>query len=224
VPDVPEWSDAQRMAWERELIGYYATDHPLAQHERVLRLLASTTATALAEMDERTPIRLGGMIRAPRTSVVKSGRNEGRRMAFFQLEDFAGLAECVVFSRPYAELSHLITPDRIVFVEGRLDRSREEPSVQVDRIVPVEEAPREMAQGVLVRLQEVEPEALRRLHATVADRPGGLPLVIEFRPEPDTVARVKAGPTWSVAASDDLLGRLAALPDVEGAEYLAREP
>ena len=105
-------------------------------------------------------MRLGGMIRSPRTSVVKSGRNEGRRMAFFQLEDFTGTVECVVFSRQFAELESLITPDRVVFLEGKLDRTREEPSVQVDRIVPVEDAPREMAQGVLVRLADAhEPVA-----------------------------------------------------------------
>ena len=54
--------------------------------------------------------------------------------------------------------------------------------------------------------------------------PGGLPLVIEFRPEPGTLARVKAGPAWCVAAGDDLLDRLGALPDVEAVEYLARTP
>jgi len=223
-PEVPEWPDAQRMAWERELIGYYATDHPLARHERLLRRLAGATTKALADLEDRAAVRLGGMIRSPRTSVVKSGRNEGRRMAFFQLEDFTGTAECVVFSRAYAELADRITPDRVVFVEGRLDRAREEPSVQVDRIVDVEDAPREMAQGILVRLAQAHAEALDGLRREVTASPGALPLVIEFRPEPGRLARVKAGPAWSVAAQDGLLDRLGALPDVEAAEYLARAP
>lgn len=145
-------------------------------------------------------------------------------MAFFQLEDFAGAAECVVFSRQFAELEPLITSDRVVFLEGRLDRSREDPSVQVDRIVPVEDAPRELAQGVLVRLVEAHEQALGRLKETVTSAPGALPLVIEFRLEPGTLARVKAGPAWCVAARDDLLDRLGALPDVEAVEYLARTP
>jgi DNA polymerase-3 subunit alpha len=223
-PDVPEWPDAQRMAWEREMIGFYATDHPLAQHERILRLLSGTTTTTLDALDERATVRLGGMIRAPRTQVVRSGPNEGRRMAFFQLEDFAGTVECVVFTRAYAELADLITADRIVFVEGRVDRTREDPTIQIDRIVPVEDAPREMAQGVLVRLERADPPALDRLKAAVTEAPGALPLVLEFHPEPELLARVKAGPGWSVAPADDLLLRLASLPEVERAEFLARSP
>jgi DNA polymerase III alpha subunit len=145
-------------------------------------------------------------------------------MAFFQLEDFGGTAECVVFSRQFAQLESLITPDRVVFLEGKLDRTREEPSVQVDRIVPVEDAPREMAQGVLVRLANAHEPVLTRLRETVTSAPGALPLVIEFRPEPGTLARVKAGPAWCVAAGEDLLSRLGALPEVETVEYLARTP
>jgi hypothetical protein len=49
-------------------------------------------------------------------------------------------------------------------------------------------------------------------------------VVLEFRPEAHTVARVKAGSAWAVEASEDLLPRLAALPEVGAAEYLAREP
>jgi DNA polymerase-3 subunit alpha len=223
-PDVPEWPDRDLLAWEREAIGYYATNHPLAAHERRLRLLAGTRTSDLAELSDKTEVRLGGMIRALRTSIVRKGPNEGRRMGFFELEDFHGAVECVCFARTYAELAPMLVADRIVLLEGRLDRSREVPSVHVNRIVPVEDADRMLAQGVLVRLRAVGADVLRRVHETVTASTGPLPLVLEFRPEPETVARVRAGPAWSVEASEDLLARLGALPQVEGAEYLARTP
>ncbi|MFV1958715.1 MAG: DNA polymerase III subunit alpha, partial [Planctomycetota bacterium] len=145
APDYPEvapWPDTQRMAWERETIGFYATDHPLARHERLLSRLATTTTTALADLDERHTVRLGGMIRAPRTSIVRRGRHEGRRMGFFQLEDLSGIAECVVFARTFAELEPWITADRVVLVEGKVDTTRDTPSLRLDRIVGIEDAPR----------------------------------------------------------------------------------
>jgi DNA polymerase-3 subunit alpha len=223
-PDVPEWSERDLLTWERDTIGYYATDHPLAEHERQLRLLATAQSAELGDVKERVTVRLGGMIRGLRTSVVRKGPNEGRRMAFFELEDFTGRADCVCFARTYAELAPLLTEDRIVFLEGRVDQQREAPSVHVDKVVPVEDAARLLAQGVLVRLRAVQGSVLDSLHAAVAEATGPLPLVLEFQPEPRTVARVKAGPSWSVAASKDLLERLGALPDVVGAEYLARSP
>jgi DNA polymerase-3 subunit alpha len=179
-PDVGEWPDAQRMAWEREMIGFYATDHPLARHETLLRRISSTTTARLGDMDDRGRVRLGGMIRGCRTSIVKSGRNEGRRMAFFHLEDFAGAVECVVFARTYAELASVIEEDRVVVVTGKVDTTRETPSVQVDDIVPVEDAPQRLAHGVLVRLRRTDAGVLERLRRAIATAPGALPLVLEF--------------------------------------------
>jgi len=223
-PDEPEWPERDLLTWEREAIGYYATSHPLAKHERRLRILASARTSELADLPDKTEVRLGGMIRALRTSIVRKGRNEGRRMGFFELEDFSGTVECVVFARTYAELAHLLEPDAIVLLDGSVSRSREEPSVHVNRVVPVAEASRVMAQGVLVRLTRTSDEAFSRLKRAVEPAPGSLPLVVEFEPEPHTVARVKAGPAWSVEPSEELLARLDALPDVAHAEFLSRSP
>ena len=223
-PDEPEWPERDLLTWEREAIGYYATSHPLAKHERRLRVLANARTSELNEIPDRTEVRLGGMIRGLRTSIVRKGRNEGRRMGFFELEDFSGTVECVAFARTYADLGHLLEPDRIVLVDGRVSRDREEPSVHINRVTPIEEASRVMAQGVLVRLKAVEGDVMLRLKAAVAEATGSLPLVLEFRPEPETVARVKAGPSWGVEASEELLANLDALPEVEGAEFLARSP
>jgi DNA polymerase-3 subunit alpha len=218
------WPERDLLAWEREAIGYYATSHPLAKHERRLRVLANARSSELDEIPDRTEVRLGGMIRGLRTSIVRKGRNEGRRMGFFQLEDFSGMVECVVFARTFADLGHLLEPDAIVVLDGRVSRDRDTPSVHVNRVVPIDEASRVMAQGVLVRLSAVEGDVLARLKVAVAEATGSLPLVLEFHPEPETVARVKAGPAWGVEASEQLLANLDALPEVEAAEFLAKSP
>ncbi|MDJ0976141.1 MAG: DNA polymerase III subunit alpha [Planctomycetota bacterium] len=223
-PDLPEWPDSELLALEREAIGYYATDHPLREHERLLRLLAGCRTTDLEDMNERTVVTLGGLIRESRTSIVRSGRNEGRRMGFFVLEDFHGTVECVLFARTFADQGHHMLTDKIVLVEGRVDLGREEPNVHVNRIIPIEVAPRLMAQGVLVRLGKVERPVLDGIRTAVSMRTGPLPLVLEFEAEPETLARVKAGAAWSVAPTEDLLDRLAAVPHVASAEFLARAP
>jgi DNA polymerase-3 subunit alpha len=226
-PEVPDWSDTERMAKEREAIGFYATDHPLARHERTLRLFATHATTAIRQPDgvkDRDRVRLGGMVTQPRVTVVKSGPNEGRKMAFFTLEDFAGSVDCVVFSKGYAEMGALVEADRVVLLEGRADRSREMPSVQVDRLLAVEDAPRALARGLLVRLERADADALAGVRAVLQRYPGDLAVVLEIRPEPGAGARVRAGPQWSAAAHVDLVPALGALASVAGAEYLGREP
>jgi DNA polymerase-3 subunit alpha len=227
-PVVPEWTETEKMAREREAIGFYATDHPLARHERVLRLFAPLTTTSLPKVAEGSRsterVRLGGMILAPRVTIVKTGPNEGRKMAFFQLEDFAGSLECVVFSRTYAEQGARIVADRVVILEGKIDHTREHPSLQVDSIVPIEDAPRLLARGLLVRLSATEPSTLGRLKECLRAFPGDLPVVLEFKPEPGAVARVRTGPGWSVASDERLLAAVGAIENVAATEYLSREP
>ncbi len=223
-PDEPEWPERDLLTWEREAIGFYATSHPLAKHERRLRILASARTAELGDVADRAEVRLGGMIRALRTSIVRKGRNEGRRMCFFELEDFSGTVECVVFARTYADLAELLQPDAIVLLDGKVDHSRDTPSIHVDRVVPVDEASRVLAQGVLVKLATTSTDVLARLKLAVAQATGSLPLVLEFAPEPQTLARVKAGPGWSVEPSEALLDSLGALPEVEHAEFLSKSP
>ena len=224
-PDIAEWPERERLAAERDAIGYYASNHPLAAHERRLRVLSQTTTGDLREASHRATVQIGGMIRGLRTAIIKRGRNEGRRMAFFELEDFTGRVECVCFARTYAEIGTHLEDDRIVVVTGKVEVGEDAVSLHVDTLVPIEDAPRTLARGVLIELRRTEAEALKQLRAAVQQHSGPLPVLLEFAPEPDTDpdtrARVRTGPAWAVAPHERLLDALRAVPLVDDARFLA---
>ena len=145
-------------------------------------------------------------------------------MAFFGLEDFSGSSACVIFSKAYAEHAALLENDRVVFVEGDVDSSRDEPTVRVARVVPVADAAHAFARGVLVRLADSGAATLDGLRAALQASPGPLPVALEVRPDARSRVVVKAGPSWCVAPSPDLCERLARVPGVRSAEFLSREP
>jgi DNA polymerase-3 subunit alpha len=227
-PDLAEWPLPDLLAKEREAIGTYLTSHPLAGLEATLARFSTTTAKGLRDLPEKAKVVLGGMLTGLRTSVVKSGRNEGKKMAFFSLEDFGGKASCVAFSNAYAEHASRLVAERVVFCEGDVDASREEPTLRVSRVVTLEEAPAAFARGLLVRLDEAPPEALRTVigavQGAVRRAPGPLPLVLEVRPDAASRAVVKAGPAWNVAAAPGLVESLVGLAGVSAAEWLGRDP
>ena len=169
-------------------------------------------------------MRLGGLVIGLRTTIVKSGPNEGRKMAFFRLEDFAGSASCVMFSKAYAEHAALLTNDRVVVIEGDVDASRDEPTVRVTRVVPMEDAPHVFARGLLVRLADASPATLESVKRVLSAHAGPLAVALEFHPDARSRVVVKAGGTWSVAADASILDRVRAVTGVRGAEFLAREP
>ncbi len=219
-PDVPEWPLQDLLAHERDTLGYYVTSHPLARHEAFLRRVATVTSQSLRDAPEKARVVLGGIVAGFRTTQIKNGPNEGKKMAFFRLEDFAGSASCVMFSQAYAEHASRLANDRVLVCEGDVDASREEPTLRVSKVVPIEEAPYAMAKGLLVRLRDPAPATLAALKAALSGAPGPLPVALEFSPDATSKVVVRAGPSWNVAASAELVARIEALPGIAAAQPL----
>jgi DNA polymerase-3 subunit alpha len=101
--DAPEWSERQRLGYEKEVLGFYVTGHPLGAAWRELQRFTDVTATATAGMEGRE-VRAGGLLTALRE--IRTRR--GALMAFGTLEDLEGSFDLVLFAEPYAQYSSLL--------------------------------------------------------------------------------------------------------------------
>ena len=223
-PAVPEWPLPDLLAKEKDSLGYYVTSHPLARHEAMLRRLSTASSATLRDAAEKSEARMGGLVTGLRTSIVKTGPNEGRKMAFFRLEDFTGSSSCVMFSKAYAEHAALLVNDRVVVLEGDVDASRDEPTVRVKTIVAMEDAAHVFARGFLVRLADATPATLDAVRVALQANPGPLPVALDFHPDARSRVMVKAGSSWSVASTANLPDLIRAVPGVRHAEFLTRAP
>ncbi|MCH7871773.1 MAG: DNA polymerase III subunit alpha, partial [Planctomycetes bacterium] len=135
-----EWSEAEMLAREKAVLGFYITKHPLSSHERLIEACATAKTVDLGRFDDGTEVVVGGMVSSLRTVVTRSGRNAGKRLGIVTFEDLTGRVEAVVFPDDLVKYRSHLVPDKIVFLEGTVDRKREEPSLRVSRVVPAEEA------------------------------------------------------------------------------------
>src|SRR2546423_3232358 len=94
---VPEWPDDQRLAYEKEVLGFYVSGHPLAQYASVIDSLGVTTSADLATRSHGARVTLLGHVAALKETATQSGN----RMAFVTLEDMAGTAEGEGVSQPF---------------------------------------------------------------------------------------------------------------------------
>lgn len=144
LPDVPEFPPGELLRFEKELLGFYITSHPLTSQRSKVEALASHTTRQALEAPEGTEVVLGVMVSAVRSRIAKSGRNAGQKWAIVEFEDFDGKIEGMCFAETYAALQQrdpeLLKPERIVFVRGKVDRKRETPSLLVSDVLPVDEA------------------------------------------------------------------------------------
>jgi DNA polymerase-3 subunit alpha len=114
---VPEWDDDQRLAYEKEVLGFYVSGHPLARFEGVAESLGVTSSAELSNRGHGARVTLFGHVAALKETATKSGN----RMAFLTLEDMTGTVEVTVFPEPYKAAAPYLRAREPVVVRGRVD-------------------------------------------------------------------------------------------------------
>ena len=103
LPDAPPWTDQERLAHEKEVLGLYVTGHPLGAYAPELARFADVTATTAAEKAGRE-VRVAGLL----TGLRETRTRRGATMAFGTLEDLEGAFGLVIFAEPYTRLRPLL--------------------------------------------------------------------------------------------------------------------
>nr|HRJ45598.1 OB-fold nucleic acid binding domain-containing protein [Caldilineaceae bacterium] len=130
LPPVEDAKSRERLLWEKELLGVFASSHPLQQLNVDLSKIVTCSCSELNESyDERT-VTVAGMIASIRTTLTK----KSDKMAFIQLEDLQGQCEVVVFPRTYHEFQDQLEQDRVVLVKGKAQSRNGRTSVLADSI------------------------------------------------------------------------------------------
>jgi DNA polymerase-3 subunit alpha len=128
---IPEkdFDKAQRLAFEKEMLGLYVSDHPLMGFEQALARHTDCSLSDMREEDptgERSAVRaVGGVV----TDLRRTYTKKGDLMARFVLEDLQAAMEVFVFPKTMAEYGGLIENDAVLVVRGRLDTREEEPKI-----------------------------------------------------------------------------------------------
>lgn len=138
---VPAWNETETLAKEKAILGFYTSSHPLDSWKDWGAMFATATTSSARQIAQDGRVVVPALIQAVRTVVAKNGRSAGQKMAAVTIEDMTGAIECFCFADAYAQFSHLIHTDAIVFVLGRLDHKRGEPQIIIDRIIPIDGTP-----------------------------------------------------------------------------------
>jgi DNA polymerase III subunit alpha len=186
LPNLPELPEKDRLTMEKEVLGFYLTSHPLAEHETLLRTYCSHTAPQLAKLEHRTEVLLGGMLAAIKFSHTKNPRpgSTNTKYAMWDLEDLDGIMRCIMWPEQFAEFGQHVVADAIVAIKGAVDRrpGAEEVNLIVNELIPLADLPARFTSGISVRVREEDHgiEALEKLREIVRGYPGPKPLKIHL--------------------------------------------
>lgn len=131
-----EFSQKEKLIFERELLGFFLSDHPVNQVLAALSSSVSHPLSTLSEEKEGARIKAGGLVSQVKKIFTKRG---GSEMAFVTLEDNIGYSvECVFFPKVYDNFKYRLLKDSIVIVEGRLNFKDDRPVIIVDSLSPLQ--------------------------------------------------------------------------------------
>jgi DNA polymerase-3 subunit alpha len=122
VPDRPEWNKRDKLAFEREMLGLYVSDHPLSGLENQLAKFASTTIldlTASEDVRDGEHVTICGLVTEVQRRVAK---NSGNAYGIVQIEDFSGEMSVMFLGRTYQEFGEKLANDQVVTIRGRVTR------------------------------------------------------------------------------------------------------
>src|SRR5262249_18467819 len=137
----------------------------------------------LRQLPLNAEVTLGGMLTQIRFMNTKKARNGNTRYLRCKLEDFTGVAECVMWPDDFARHKEEGAEDRVCFVKGTIERTREEPGLVLTRILSVEQAQRELTKGLVLYLNtpqhgEQHIDAIARI---LNRTPGACPVYLHLR-------------------------------------------
>jgi hypothetical protein len=188
LASAPAWTESETLRQEKDTLGFYVSSHPFEEWADWTKVFCRLSCSTLKQQPQDKRVVLPALVQSVRTIVTKSGRSAGQKMGILMLEDTTGTAEAVMFSNVFGQFAHLVVSDddgadKPVFVMGRVDHSRGDPQVIVDKLVPIDGQPLEKGR-LLIALRG------KRLNGTAdaaMDRVRGL--LIEHDPRPHTRTR-----------------------------------
>ena len=194
MPTVPEWEERQKLVFEKEVLGYYLTSHPLAEYADRLAKFCSHKTSGLEGSKHRDKVSMGGMIAALRLAHTKNQKSpsDPTKYAMFDLEDVDGAIRTIAWPQTFASVGELIKPDAVVVVQGKLDYRGDEPNLIVDKLIPIDELGASMTTGLKISVDQQRhgSDGLKTAYEIIRGYPGPRDLKIELVLENGMVVQV----------------------------------
>lgn len=210
IPDLPDWDKKQRLAFEREMLGLYVSDHPLSGIEHVLAASADVSiATLLA--DEARPDGSTVVVAGLVTSLQRKMSKQGNPWAAVTIEDMEGAVEVMFFGETYLAYSTVLAEDAVVVIKGRVRRRDETMQLQamevsLPDVSQVADAPVVVSLAVARCTQPL----VERLREVLSTHPGITEVHLRLT-SPGRATVMRLGDGLRVERSPSLFGDLKAL-------------
>jgi len=203
-----EWPEGDRLAYEKDALGFYLSGNPLYEHaENLARLGAATTADVREGLVDGA-VTLGGIVTRLRRSKIKSGANSGKMMARFVVEDLHGALPAALFADAMQRCGEALEDGAVVLLKGTLRGRESETELSVDDVTLLADAAKRLVSSIELRLPSgLGIREVLHLRDVLVENAGEVPVTLTLA-IPGFDVRIAAPERFRVRLAPTLLGAL----------------
>ena len=213
---IKSWSEHEKLSYEKELLGFYVSGHPLDAYADLLAAQNYRSIASLGELEDRVQFKIAGAIVEVEKKFTKK---DGKPFAVVRLEDLLDILEVVVWNELYLKVSDVLVPGRVVELKGTLDRRDEmlrATAIEIKPLAPVKpngatERSEDASQvsAILLRFSSgTTGDELRQVRNILVSSPGRHPVQLLFDRDNGNSLRFDAGAEFRVDVTPDLEQKL----------------
>jgi len=179
LPNVPAWSEPDRLAREKEALGFFISGHPLDRYREIVRAYEPVASDTLVERPGRL-VALPCVVTGIQRQISRRDSTEWGKLT---VEDFRGTATVLAFGDTWQRHKEVLRQDAVVEIVGRVssrERDEENPPIFLDAARPLDDAKPDLAVQIELELgSEVVAEAFRSARRVIDEHPGASPVWIQ---------------------------------------------
>jgi DNA polymerase-3 subunit alpha len=176
LPDIQEWSNSDKLAQEKAMLGYYVSGHPLDKYRDELVYFTTYRIGDLPQAPDNREVTIGGII----TSVKRTLDKRGNTMAFVTVEDYSGSVELILFSDCYEKGKDHVVNEKLVLVTGRVaTREGEAPKIIGLELLPMEKLTERFSCQLVIKVdKQCSDKKIEKALASIEQYRGDAPVLI----------------------------------------------
>ncbi len=129
---VEEFTNGEKLAFEKEFLGFYLTAHPQMKSLEYVKTVATHELEFVMEEKTGAKVKIGGIIESSRRIFTKK---TGSEMAFLVLGDEKGITvECVIFPKVFEIYKSYLSQDSVIIIEGHVDTKNDRPTIIAEKV------------------------------------------------------------------------------------------
>jgi DNA polymerase-3 subunit alpha len=196
-----DFDPQEKLAHEKETLGFYISGHPLHKHRETLETFTTSIESIDNTWDGREAL-IGGIV-----GHIKQVRTRrGDLMAYVELEDLTGMIETIIFPELYKNNMMFIEEEAELVIKGRLDLKEDSMNMIASDIILLKDAREKLSQQLKINvyLPGMENEKIERLRNIVEQHRGECSLTFILK-KPEFIANLQAGPTFRISPTREFL-------------------